>query len=184
MNKMIAGALCAGLLAIGPAGGALAGVYDTFQEVVGGSDFPPVTNERYRAECGGCHLAFPPRLLTAASWRDLIAKLKNHFGDDGTLAPGVTKELLDYLVANAAQWNIQDHTPFASTRAGANEAPPRLTETFFFTTRHSRQISLQEVKANPKVGSFANCAACHPNADKGNFSDHEVAIPGRSKPHG
>ena len=180
MNKTIAGAVCAGLIAIGHAGGATASLYYIFQDVIGGSDFAPVTNERYRAECGSCHLAFPPRLLTAAAWQDLIGKLKNHFGDDASLAPAVTKELLHYLVANAGQLNIEDHTPFVTTTAADN--PPRITDTFFFTTRHSRQVSLQEVKANPKVGSFANCAACHPNADKGNFSDHEVAIPGKGKP--
>lgn len=32
--------------------------------------------------------------------------------------------------------------------------------------------------ARPAIGSRANCVACHPGAEQGNFNEHSVRIPG------
>ena len=40
---------------------------------------------RWRAECGGCHAAFPPALLTAPAWRQVMGALDRHYGTDASL---------------------------------------------------------------------------------------------------
>ena len=34
----------------------------------------------YQAECGSCHMAYQPALLSAHDWRRTLAGLKDHFG--------------------------------------------------------------------------------------------------------
>jgi hypothetical protein len=207
MNKIIAGALrgagFAPLLAIGTtataladSGGGLIGA------LFGGPTFPPITNERYRTECGGCHLAFPPGLLPADAWARLFGSLQNHFGDDASQSPAVTQELLGYVSANAGKGSSASGShafvtiaptterllPIADTPAPqrparpvptparAADSPPRITDTTYFRNRHA-EIPVSMVKRNPKVGSFANCQACHREADKGEFNEKEVNIP-------
>ena len=38
-------------------------------DVAADSNFAPVVNYKWQAECGSCHLAYPPQLLPAANWR-------------------------------------------------------------------------------------------------------------------
>jgi hypothetical protein len=39
----------------------------------------------FAAECGGCHMAFPPALLTAPDWKRVMARLDKHYGDNASL---------------------------------------------------------------------------------------------------
>ena len=134
-----------------------------------------VTNERYRTECGGCHFAYLPGLLPAASWGQVMDTLDKHFGDDATLEPAVKDELLAYLQTNAADRGAKGKTRFTAPPAG--KEPPRITQTAYFTRKHD-EVPGRQVKDNPKVGSFSNCQACHPKADKGSFEEDDVVIPG------
>ncbi|MDP1920915.1 MAG: CxxxxCH/CxxCH domain-containing protein, partial [Myxococcales bacterium] len=36
----------------------------------------------YETECGSCHLAFPPNLLPAPSWKSVMGGLTDHFGQN------------------------------------------------------------------------------------------------------
>ena len=47
------------------------------------ADAPPA----YVRECGDCHVAYPPGLLPATSWRRLMAGLDRHYGSDASLEP-------------------------------------------------------------------------------------------------
>ena len=40
---------------------------------------------RWRAECGSCHAAFPPALLTAPAWRQVMGALDRHYGADASV---------------------------------------------------------------------------------------------------
>lgn len=124
---------------------------------------PVHPSEEWKMECGSCHLAYPPRLLPAASWRKLMASLDQHFGTDASLSPRETREITDFLVKNAA------------SRWRSPTAPQRITETAHF--RHEHDELAASVWKRAAIKSPANCAACHPAADKGDFNEHRVRIP-------
>jgi len=119
----------------------------------------------YQQECAACHIAYPPRMLPAESWQRLLGDLPRHFGTDASLDAQSVRQLSAWLSANAG----------LGRRTG--EAPPedRITRSAWFLREHD------EVPASawklPAVKSPANCAACHPQADQGDFNEHRVHIP-------
>lgn len=122
----------------------------------------------YRQECSACHLAYPPGLLPAASWDRLMGNLPRHFGTDASLDPATLKQI--------HQW-LQDHAAGAGSGRRAAVAPPddRITRSTWFQREH-REVAAA-VWTRPAVKSAANCAACHPRADHGDFDEHLVRIP-------
>ena len=124
------------------------------------ADTPPA----YRAECGSCHLAYPPVLLGANDWRQLMEKLDSHFGSDAAVNPEIGEKLTAFLVANAGKAN----------RTGAAGNPPRISQTTHFLKEH-RKIPAR-FWTDTRVRSAANCEACHTNAASGRFSEHDIAI--------
>ncbi len=124
---------------------------------------PLQPSEEWKMECGTCHLAFPPRLLPAESWRKMMGSLDQHFGTDASLSPRETREITDFLVKNAA------------SRWRSPTAPLRITETAYF--RHEHDELAASVWKRAAIKSKGNCAACHPAADKGDFEEDRVRIP-------
>ncbi|MDE2440693.1 MAG: diheme cytochrome c [Betaproteobacteria bacterium] len=126
---------------------------------------PSDTPASYRAECGSCHLAYPPSLLTAGDWRRLLTGLENHFGSDANLGSGEKEAIAAFLVRHAGR----------SSRLGDAGNPPRISQTARFVRKH------REVPASfwhdPRVKSAANCEACHRGAANGHFGEHDIAIP-------
>jgi hypothetical protein len=182
MSKAIIVALGTALIALGASGLAWSEHDDHHrgdQHKSGG--LAPVTNERYRTECGGCHFAYPAGLMTAASWDKVMNTLDQHFGDDASLdtglEPTVKTELLAYLQANAA--DRSDARRARSFAAGkiTGDGPPRITRNSYFRRKHD-EVPVRYVKDNPQVKSFSHCSACHRGADKGIFDEHDVDIPG------
>ena len=120
----------------------------------------------YQQECASCHVAFVPGMLPSVSWQRLMANLPKHFGTDASLDAATNKTLSTWLVANAGTYK----------RVTA-DAPPddRISRSPWFIRKH------REVAANtwqrPAIKSAANCSACHPQADKGDFNEHAVRIP-------
>lgn len=125
-----------------------------------------VRNPAYQAECASCHVAYPPQLLSAASWREVMNGLDKHFGSDASLEPAVHADILRYLEANAGR---------RDTRA-AGKPQLRITETRWFVHEHSEELP-RDIWKHPAVKSAANCAACHTAADKGDFSDSTLKLP-------
>jgi mono/diheme cytochrome c family protein len=120
---------------------------------------------RYRSECAACHVAYPPGMLPAASWRRLMQDLPHHFGTDASLDPVTVGELSQWLAANAG------------TSRRTQEAPPqdRITASGWFQREH-RKIADATWKLRA-VQSPSNCVACHTAADQGDFNEHAVRIP-------
>jgi hypothetical protein len=126
---------------------------------------PTVKNSLWQNECGACHVAFPPRLLPAESWRAVMSGLNKHFGSDASLDPATAREISTFLDKNAG-----------SRRQETSGKPLlRITETRWFQREHD-EVSDRTWK-NPKVKSAANCAACHIQAESGNYSEHNIRIP-------
>jgi hypothetical protein len=126
---------------------------------------PKQSNTLFQQECSSCHLAYAPGLLPAASWRKMMAGLDKHFGSDASLDARDNKEITDFLVKHS------------SNRWSAATAPLRITESAWFKRKHDAHEIDPAVWNNPQVKSPANCAACHPQAERGNFNDDDIKIP-------
>lgn len=126
---------------------------------------PAQTNAQWVAECGSCHMAFPPGLLPAASWKKVMTGLDKHFGTDASLSPADTQVITDYLVRHA------------SNRWTANTAPLKITDGAWFKTKHRAGEIDPAVWQRASVKSPANCLACHSGGDTGDFNDDNVRIP-------
>ena len=122
-------------------------------------------DDRYASECGACHVPYPPGLLPAASWQQLMSRLDRHVGSDASLDAALAREIGDYLERNAG----------ARDRLGADPATPRITTTRWFLRKH-REIAPATFE-RPDVGSPANCAACHPGAARGDFRERNIHVP-------
>jgi hypothetical protein len=122
-------------------------------------------------------MAYPPGYLPERSWRKLMTGLDKHFGENAGLDKAAAKEITDYLVANSAE-KLSDRRSsriLGSLPAGA--VPLRITETPYFRRKHDDHEINPEVWKRPKVGSPANCTACHGGAERGDFSERNVRIP-------
>lgn len=122
---------------------------------------------KYQQECAACHMAYPPGMLPAGSWQRLMGSLDKHFGTDASLDEASVRELGGWLRANAG------------TYKRVSEEPPqgRITKSAWFLRKHREGEVPPDVWKRASVGSASNCAACHANAAKGNFNEHEVRIP-------
>ena len=125
----------------------------------------PATNEKWKAECGSCHLAYPPNLLPAPAWRRLVAGLDRHFGTDAGIDARTAAEIGAFLESNAGQ----------GKRRGSDSGTLRISETPWFQRKHDEVAAL--AWKNPKVRTPANCTACHAGAERGDFDEHAVRIP-------
>jgi hypothetical protein len=128
----------------------------------------PVTLKR----CGDCHMAFPAAFLPARSWRALLDKLSDHFGDDASVPAAERQQVLAYLEANAG-----DRVGAKHLRGLAPAATPlRITELPRWVKEHQEKLG-PEVWALPSVKSRSNCPACHVDAAKGDFSERTLRVP-------
>ncbi|TAJ96488.1 MAG: hypothetical protein EPO39_20180 [Candidatus Manganitrophaceae bacterium] len=141
------------------------------------SEAMPVANDLYTKECGACHLAYPPGLLPARSWKKLMGGLSDHFGDNAELAPEDQRAVTDFLVKNAADRSGQKRSAKVVRSLKDGEAPLRITEVPYIVRKH-HEIPSRLIQGNPQVKSLSRCNACHTRAEAGSFSEHDVSIPG------
>ena len=119
----------------------------------------------WRNECGSCHVAYPPQMLAASSWRTIMQGLDRHFGTDASLDAATAAPILAFLEAHAG--------PDGGKRGSGGAT--RITETRWF--RHEHADLAAGVWSRKEVGSRANCAACHRDADRGDFNERTVRVP-------
>lgn len=120
---------------------------------------------RYVEECGSCHVAYPPQLLSAESWRLVLQGLDRHFGTDAGIDAAAHADIAAYLAANAG----------AQRKFGATAT--RITETRWFAREHD-EVPVHVWK-RPDVKSAANCGACHTQADRGDYGERNLRVPQR-----
>ena len=118
----------------------------------------------YQQECSGCHVAFPPGLLPAASWQRLMDTLPRHFGSDASLEPALRQSIGAYLQAHAG-----------SGRRAAEPPEDRITLGPWFQREH-REVA-PEVWTRAEVKGASNCGACHTQADAGRYGERDIRIP-------
>jgi nitrate/TMAO reductase-like tetraheme cytochrome c subunit len=128
-------------------------------------DTPPA----FQAECGSCHVPFPPQLLMADDWRRVLRSLDKHYGDNASLDEKTRQILEDFHVRHAGGAKVS-----SGVTAGKTEMP-RLTRTAWFQREHRevRQVDWTHVK----VKTSANCVACHTKAAEGSYREREIVMP-------
>lgn len=120
----------------------------------------------YQTECGSCHMAFEPRFLPAASWQRMMGNLGKHYGTDASLDAATVASVNAWLLPQAGGYK----------RVGTQAVPEdRITKSPWFERKHHK-ISTAIFK-RASIKSAANCMACHPAADKGNYEEDDVRIP-------
>jgi hypothetical protein len=122
------------------------------------------SNPAWKAECGSCHLAYPPSLLPADAWRAVMAGLDKHFGADASVDAKTAAEIGAFLEQHAGR-----------SRGKTSKPNLRITETAWFQHEHDEVGAA--VWRSPKVKTPANCAACHRGAEQGNFDEHDIRLP-------
>ncbi len=130
------------------------------------------TDPTWKAECGSCHVAYPPQLLPAQSWRKLMAGLNDHFGTDASLDAKTAESITRFLEAKSATAPSLARGPRLDP---IGDAPIRITETVWFRKEHD-EVPARAWK-NPVVKSAANCAACHTRAEQGDYSKRTRRVP-------
>ena len=141
----------------------------------GSHTLPKLAHKNYQQECASCHIAYSPALLPKASWRRLMGGLDQHFGENASLDPATQADILRFLEANAADSGTSRMGSRVMQGVSANEAPLRITETRWFVRKHD-EVS-RATWSRKSIGSAANCAACHRQAEQGVFDEDTVRIP-------
>ncbi|MFZ3017518.1 MAG: diheme cytochrome c [Gallionella sp.] len=121
-------------------------------------------NAKWKEECSSCHIAYPPKLLTADNWQKMMGGLNKHFGANAELDARDNKDILEFLKKHAG----------SEKRHSA--ASLRISDTPWFKREH-RSVSPKEW-VHPEVKSRSNCSACHKNVARNIWSEHDVRMPG------
>ena len=135
----------------------------------------PLSNLKWRTECSSCHMLYHPGLLPERSWNKIMGGLDKHFGENASLDASTRDEIYNFLAANGADKSDNRRSKRINQSISANNAPIRISETRYFTSRHD-EISANTFKRK-SIGSRSNCIACHHNAEKGDFSESQIKIP-------
>jgi cytochrome c553 len=131
---------------------------------------PPVEDRAYRTACGGCHLAYQPGLLSAASWEKLLGNLSSHFGDNAELPAAELNVIRNYLLNNAAGRVPNRISDRLINSIGPGQTPIRISEIPYFVREH-RELPADAVAGDPAVRSLSHCGACHTQAEQGRYDE-------------
>lgn len=135
-----------------------------------------VMNKAWLKECDDCHDAFHPTLMSAASWKRIMAGLDNHFGDMVELDEAARKEIETFLVSASAERSTTEASKKLLSSINIEEpAALRITDIPYWKKKHSDVK--EEVFKRKSVLSKSNCTACHPWAESGSFEDRDINIP-------
>ena len=118
----------------------------------------------YRAECGSCHLAYPARLLSTREWGIVLGHLEHHYGVDASVDSPTLRIVAEQLDAPV------------TTSLGDTGRLPSITSKAWFVDEHDEVAA--GVFRSEAVKSAANCAACHAGAERGDFDEDTVRVPG------
>jgi len=161
------------------AGGLLGGAMVAALSALPARGMPPARLDRhYVNNCDSCHMAYPPSLASAATWRGIMTNLTHHFGEDASLGRRATARITAYLTANSTgHW---DSLPAHLLRAANPADPLRITATAGWRRMH-RHIAVAVFRAKA-VRSRAACSACHADAKTGRFAPQNIHIPQTAMP--
>lgn len=120
----------------------------------------------FAEECGSCHVAYPGNLMKPAEWTKVLGSLDRHYGVDASLDPQALADVARHLKTTVP----------ASEAVGPTQPLPRITTSGWFRREHDEVSS--RTWSSPHVKSASNCSACHLGAERGNFDEQSIRIPG------
>ena len=126
-------------------------------------------NVAFEEECASCHMAYPPQMLDANSWRAVMSGLSSHFGSDASIDDQRRTAITDFLVAHSGGRKT------GVTRDAQGKPLLRISETARFANKH-REISAATWR-RAAIKSPANCTACHGQAAAGDYNERSITIP-------
>jgi len=103
-------------------------------------------NADWQTECGSCHYAFPPALLTQGNWRMLMSELDTHFGVNAVMDNKTRDEITAFLVRNSG------------TSGWRSAESLRVTQTGWFVKNHPGGIKMLQAG---RIQSLTDCVSCH-----------------------
>ena len=103
--------------------------------------------------------------------------LEDHFGENAELDSADAQQILNILTQDSAEKGNYRRSQKIMNSIRRNSTPLRVTETPYFIRKHD-ELPTRYVQGNPRVGSIANCAKCHTQADQGSYSESGINIPG------
>jgi hypothetical protein len=119
--------------------------------------FHSVRDRTVVKECGACHMVYPPALLPARSWAQIIGHLDQHFGEDASLPDKTALAVLTYYTVNAGDGRRANGWFMRGVRT--SDVPARITQMPFWRGIHGRfPIS---AFTRPQVKMRGNCIGCH-----------------------
>lgn len=137
-------------------------------------DFRPASNTTYKTICEGCHFPYPPELLPGSSWKIIIDRLPDHFGEQVSINPKSQEVISKYLMENGADRSPSKKS-FKIMKSLNGQIPLRITEIPYIQKKHRKIKS--EIFGRKSIGSLSHCLACHKTAEQGNFNEDFVTIP-------
>ena len=123
----------------------------------------------FQEECSSCHIAYPPQMLDADSWRAVMNGLSKHFGSDASIDAQRRAAITDFLVSQSGGRKT------GRTRDAGGKPLLRISETAYFKKEH-REIGAATWQ-RASIKSPANCSACHAQAAAGDYDEHSIIIP-------
>jgi cytochrome c553 len=107
---------------------------------------PRENSPMWQSECGSCHMAFPPALLSSADWQIVMQGLDKHFGVNAGMDARSRDQIATFLDRNSGSGWVH------------SADSQRITETSWFIKKHQGSIRML---INGRIGSLVDCAACH-----------------------
>lgn len=123
----------------------------------------------FQEECSSCHIAYPPQMLDADSWRAVMSGLSKHFGSDASIDEKRRTAITDFLVTYSGGRKT------GSTRDANGKPLLRISETAYFKKEHREIAAATWQRAS--IRSPANCSACHAQAAAGDYNERSITIP-------
>ena len=106
-----------------------------------------------------------------------MATLDDHFGDNAELDQATAKQVINFLVTNAADDSgYRRSQRLMAAVSTMEQAPMRITENPYF--RHEHDEIPPRILRQSGAASMSHCNACHQRAEQGSFREREIVIKG------
>ncbi len=139
-----------------------------------GPALPPAMAPVIVAECGSCHEPYHPIVLPASVWRQVVAGLHDHFGEDASLSSATAQAVETAMT----QWSADDaDREVASWWRHSNDPAQSLSITASGMWKHRHEDVPEQIFKTKAVGGKGNCSACHGDARSGVFAPQAIHIP-------